>query len=171
VRRVETRRQDRLAVTKAENDYDYAGQDPVNGYDLDGLMLARTSDMGDDGHTIIPFQGGIASPDTIATRLVGHTAAHAIASVSRQTAAFTAHELAPCLEGGRVGALDGPEGFAAGCAIGVGADLLLHSHNKVERAAGLLLKGYSLYSDVRTVKSFYDLLQERARGPYGHYVP
>jgi hypothetical protein len=28
-----------LVVTKAENAYDYAGQDPINGYDLDGTRL------------------------------------------------------------------------------------------------------------------------------------
>jgi hypothetical protein len=46
-----------FAVTKAENAYDYAGQDPINGYDLTGLMWDPES--GDIG---IPFEN--LDPDT-----------------------------------------------------------------------------------------------------------
>jgi hypothetical protein len=60
VRRVETRRQDRLAVTKAENTYDYAGQDPINSYDLDWTMLAADVEPGSHSQITItvPTNGG-----------------------------------------------------------------------------------------------------------------
>ena len=40
------RRTEAHAVTKAENSYDYAGQDPVNGYDLTGTRT-RVDDLVD----------------------------------------------------------------------------------------------------------------------------
>jgi hypothetical protein len=54
--RVETRRLDWLAVTNAENNYDYAGQDPVNGYDLDGTLM--NADVG-GGQTV---EGNLCGP-------------------------------------------------------------------------------------------------------------
>jgi hypothetical protein len=54
----------RIAVTNAENAYDYAGQDPINGYDLDGMCLG------------IPFSGPCPG-----SKLV------------KRSSRFTAHEL------------------------------------------------------------------------------
>ncbi len=58
------RRTEAHAVTKAENNYDYAGQDPINGYDLSGLIeeiggLAGGSDWGggDTGYHDPPSKG------------------------------------------------------------------------------------------------------------------
>jgi hypothetical protein len=66
---------DGLAVTKAENVYDYAGQDPINSYDLDGLMLdagrAGDCDWGSCGNTYDTNPTGVASIGTIANRIVG----------------------------------------------------------------------------------------------------
>ena len=69
------RRTDAHAVTNAENSYDYAGQDPINSYDLSGLFLANaggdceTGSCGGNAPTFNP--GGIASPGTIVSRITG----------------------------------------------------------------------------------------------------
>jgi hypothetical protein len=52
-RRVPARRKGREpcpAVTNAENSYDYAGQDPINGYDLSGLLYRN--DTGEDDRPV-----------------------------------------------------------------------------------------------------------------------
>jgi hypothetical protein len=39
----------RFAVTNAENSYDYAGQDPINGYDLSGLVYQASQEGNPEG--------------------------------------------------------------------------------------------------------------------------
>lgn len=108
------RRTDAHAVTKAENNYDYADQDPINGYDLDGTMLDRNGigdcEIGSCGNTFDTNPTGIASVGTIAERVIGKTATRQIKKHWRTAAALTIDTVA-----GAAGVACGP--FVVTCTV------------------------------------------------------
>ena len=52
----------RLAVTKAENSYDYAGQDPINSYDLTAVLVYEASEGGNPVSCTVFFLPSAKSP-------------------------------------------------------------------------------------------------------------
>src|SRR4051812_13845809 len=65
------RRQPWLAVTNAENNYDYAGQDPINGYDLDGKCVQNSNTLVICGILVVVVASGL-SDCVMAAICVGH---------------------------------------------------------------------------------------------------
>jgi hypothetical protein len=126
--------------------YDYAGQDPVNGYDLDGTMLAMEDVQscegpGSCGGNAPEFNpGGIASLGTISDRLLGKTVTRAVeAAVPYVTACGTSAAI-----GGITG---GAAGAAVGCFLATSAEVAKRSgHKRIGTAiewadTGLSVKG------------------------------
>jgi hypothetical protein len=68
----------RAAVTKAENAYDYAGQDPINGYDLDGTMMQDV-----DGGPAPRSLAGCGGPSCEEDEAGGTTAAEMVERATR----------------------------------------------------------------------------------------
>jgi RHS repeat-associated protein len=121
------------------NNYDYAGQDPINNYDLSGLMLSATAadDASPDpcNHQFCETAGSgwgqVASVGTIAKRLIGGSGTKFVTEHWRVGTAFTIDALA-----GAAGAACGP--FAAACSVTFSA------------AAATLTSRYILGHDWRT---------------------
>ena len=71
------------------NNYDYAGQDPINKFDLDGLMMQDVADGGCADGCTASRDITAASPGTIADRVVGKTVVNVVKASVKTVAKYT----------------------------------------------------------------------------------
>jgi RHS repeat-associated protein len=144
------------------NNYDYAGQDPINSYDLDGTMLSEEALDSTGGPDPCDRQfcksadsswGQVASPGTIARRVTG--------ALPSEIAHFATHYSGACLKGMMLGSYGGPEGSMLGCAANVVIVAAQRSHNP-EFHQGGILAGY--VSEAYDVLSMRSILMDPAKG-------
>jgi hypothetical protein len=145
------RRHNGSAVTKAENGYDYAGQDPINGYDLDGTFL-QDPEQNEAVHGPTCCQINTDSdPNWRAPSpgAVAHKIGHALAPVKQ----FVREEWGSCVASGAVGAAANAgdpagsvaSGFALGCAGSVAIDVVVRFNQPAGNILIVLATGGASY--------------------------
>ena len=143
----------RFAVTNAENSYDYAGQDPINGYDLTGAMLAdqgiQDSPCACQIYTDSDPAWSAASPATMFKRVTGTTPTKLL----RAAGSFSG----TCLSGMALGTPEGPAGSVAGCILAVGVRRAKDSPNRYARAIGT---GADIFIEARSIQTMRAILSD-----------
>ena len=102
------------------NNYDYAGQDPLNKFDLDGLMMQNVADGG-CATSVCPISSqssdgaGLASPQEITNHLAGGKVNwHHVAKVV--VGALKSYGVSCLVSGGIAAGVGAAGGFVVGCA-------------------------------------------------------
>jgi len=138
------------------NNYDYTGQDPVNGYDLSGLFLANAGgdcEIGSCGGNTPTFNpDGIASASTIVQRLTGHTPTQILRAAGSYAGT--------CLTGMALGTPEGPGGFVGGCIVTVAIRVAKESPNSYERKVGTWA---NLLNEARSIQTMHAILKDPTR--------